>query len=148
MMARVLTCLYTSDAGSLTASELVQRLQVSPASVSKAITFLESQDLVRRERDERRRERYVVDNDVWYQSMIASARGTAQLAEVARQGVGVLGSKPRPPSAWRTSPASSTSSRKASPEPPTRPEKSSTPDRHRRLGTPRRRYGRLSRPGL
>ncbi|WP_330297033.1 helix-turn-helix domain-containing protein [Streptomyces sp. NBC_00503] len=93
MMARVLTCLYTSDAGSLTASELVQRLQVSPASVSKAITFLESQDLVRRERDERRRERYVVDNDVWYQSMIASARGTAQLAEVARQGVGVLGSE-------------------------------------------------------
>ncbi|MFE2287876.1 helix-turn-helix domain-containing protein [Streptomyces sp. NPDC059443] len=99
MMARVLTCLYTSDSGSLTASELVQRLQVSPASVSKAITFLESQDLVRRERDERRRERYVVDNDVWYQSMIASARGTAQLAEVARQGVGVLG--PETPAAVR-----------------------------------------------
>lgn len=99
MMARVLTCLYTSDSGSLTASELVQRLQVSPASVSKAITFLESQDLVRRERDERRRERYVVDNDVWYQSMISSARGTAQLAEIARQGVGVLG--PETPAAVR-----------------------------------------------
>src|SRR5690242_1226651 len=37
MMSRVLACLYTSDTGSLTASELVQRLQVSPASVSKAI---------------------------------------------------------------------------------------------------------------
>ncbi|MEV0416181.1 helix-turn-helix domain-containing protein [Streptomyces sp. NPDC050448] len=92
MMAQVLACLITSDTGSLTASELVQRLQVSPASISKAITFLESQDLIRRERDERRRERYVVDNDVWYQSMMASARGTAQLAETARQGVGVLGS--------------------------------------------------------
>ncbi|MEU7131915.1 helix-turn-helix domain-containing protein [Streptomyces sp. NPDC046261] len=91
MMARVLTCLFTSDTGSLTASELVQRLQVSPASVSKAIAYLEGQGLVRRERDERRRERYVADDDVWYQSMMASARGTAQLAETARQGVGILG---------------------------------------------------------
>jgi DNA-binding transcriptional ArsR family regulator len=74
MMSRVLTSLYTSDAGNLTASELVARLQVSPASVSKAIARLESQGLVRRERDERRRERYVVDDDVWYQSTIASAR--------------------------------------------------------------------------
>lgn len=92
MMSRVLVCLYTTDSGSLTAAELVQRLQVSPASISKAITFLESQGLVRRERDERRRERYIVDDDVWYQSMMASARATAQLVETARQGVGVLGS--------------------------------------------------------
>ncbi|MFG2793169.1 helix-turn-helix domain-containing protein [Streptomyces sp. NPDC048419] len=91
MMARVLACLYTTDAGSLTAADLVRRLQVSPASISKAIAFLEEQGLVRRERDERRRERYVVDDDVWYQSMMASARGTAQLGETARQGIGVLG---------------------------------------------------------
>lgn len=99
MTARLLTCLYTTDTGSLTASELVRHLQVSPASVSKAITFLESQGLVRRERDERRRERYVVDDDVWYQSMIASARSNAQLAETARQGVGILG--PGTPAAAR-----------------------------------------------
>jgi DNA-binding transcriptional regulator GbsR (MarR family) len=91
MMARVQSCLYTTDAGSLTASELVQRLQVSPASISKAITFLESQGLVRRERDEHRRDRYVVDDDVWYQSMIASVRSLAQVIETARQGVGILG---------------------------------------------------------
>ncbi|MFI2487865.1 MarR family transcriptional regulator [Promicromonospora kroppenstedtii] len=92
MTARVLTCLFTTDAGSVTAAELVQRLQVSPASVSKAITFLESQGLVRRERDEGgRRERYVADNDVWYQSTIASARANDQLAATAREGVVVLG---------------------------------------------------------
>ncbi|MEU8703035.1 helix-turn-helix domain-containing protein [Streptomyces sp. NPDC048680] len=91
MMARVMTCLYTADSGSLTASELVQRLQVSPASISKAVAFLDSQGLVRRERDGRRRERYVVDDDIWYQSMISSARSTAQIVETARQGVGVLG---------------------------------------------------------
>jgi DNA-binding MarR family transcriptional regulator len=92
MMSRVLTCLYTTDAGTLTASELAQHLQVSPASISKAITFLDSQGLIRRERDERRRERYVVDVDLFYQSMIATARSNAQLAETARQGVNILGS--------------------------------------------------------
>ncbi|MEU8031807.1 helix-turn-helix domain-containing protein [Streptomyces sp. NPDC049099] len=99
MTARVLACLYMTDAGSLTASELAQRLQVSPASVSKAITFLASMDLVRRERDERRRERYIVDDDLWYQSMIRSARSNDQLVETARQGVAVLG--PDTPAAAR-----------------------------------------------
>ncbi|MCT9112033.1 MarR family transcriptional regulator [Streptomyces mirabilis] len=92
MTARVLTCLFTTDAGSLTASQLAQRLQVSPASISKAIAFLESQSLVRRERDERRRDRYVVDDDAWYEATIASARANDQLVETARQGVAVLGS--------------------------------------------------------
>lgn len=99
MMSRVLACLCTSDTGSLTASELVQCLEVSPASISKAIAFLESQGLIRRERDERRRERYIVDDDVWYQSMMASARSTAQLVSTARQGVSVLG--PGTPAAAR-----------------------------------------------
>lgn len=99
MMSRVMACLTLTDTGSLTASELVQRLQVSPASVSKAITFLESQGFVRREPGERRRERYVVDDDIWYQSMIASARSTAQIVETAREGVGVLG--PDTPAATR-----------------------------------------------
>ncbi|MFF4837451.1 helix-turn-helix domain-containing protein [Streptomyces sp. NPDC001315] len=99
MMSRVMACLCLTDAGSLTASELVQRLEVSPASVSKAVAFLESQGMIRRERDERRRERYVVDDDVWYQSMMASARSTAHIVGIARQGVGVLG--PRTPAGAR-----------------------------------------------
>ncbi|MEU1514049.1 helix-turn-helix domain-containing protein [Streptomyces sp. NPDC005811] len=99
MTARVMACLTLSDTGSLTAAELVQRLQVSPASVSKAIAFLESQDHVRRERDERRRERYVVDDEIMYEAMVASARSTAQVAETARQGVGILG--PGTPAAVR-----------------------------------------------
>ena len=123
----MLTCLYTSDTGGLTASELVQRLQVSPASISKAITHLESQDLVRRERDERRRERYIVDNDVWYQAMIASARSNAQLAETARQGIAILG--PGTPAAARLEniARSSTSSARTSPAPRSRPARSCTP---------------------
>lgn len=99
MTARVLTCLVTTDAGSLTASQLSQRLQVSPASISKAITFLESQSLVRRERDERRRDRYVVDNELFYQATIASARANDQLVETARNGIAILG--PHTPAATR-----------------------------------------------
>lgn len=99
MTARVLTCLYTTDAGSLTASQLAQHLQVSPASISKAIRFLEGQGLVRRERDQRRRDRYIVDDDVFYQSTIASTRAQGQLVEVARQGVAILG--PKTPAAIR-----------------------------------------------
>ncbi|MER6020103.1 helix-turn-helix domain-containing protein [Streptomyces anulatus] len=99
MMSRVLSCLTLTDSGSLTAPELAQRLQVSPASISKAIAFLESQGMVRRERDERRRERYIVDDDIWYQSMMVSARATAQLVETARQGVDILG--PGTPAAVR-----------------------------------------------
>ncbi|WP_033332652.1 helix-turn-helix domain-containing protein, partial [Streptomyces novaecaesareae] len=91
MTARVLTCLFTTDAGSLTASQLAQRLQVSPASISKAIAFLESQSLVRRERDERRRDRYIVDDELFFQATIASARANDQLVATARQGVAVLG---------------------------------------------------------
>ncbi|MFF8380876.1 helix-turn-helix domain-containing protein [Streptomyces sp. NPDC015661] len=93
MMARVMAALTLADAGSLTASELAERLQVSPASISKAVSFLDSQDLVRRERDDRRRERYSVDDDVWYQSMMASARALAQIVETAREGVTVFGAR-------------------------------------------------------
>ncbi|MFI9639271.1 helix-turn-helix domain-containing protein [Micromonospora sp. NPDC051925] len=99
MAARVLTCLFVTDAGSLTAAQLAQRLQVSPASISKAISFLESQSLVRRERDEGRRERYLVDDDLFYQATIASARANDQLVDVARQGVTLLG--PHTPAADR-----------------------------------------------
>jgi DNA-binding transcriptional ArsR family regulator len=91
MMSRVMAALSLTDTGTLTASELVQRLDVSPASVSKAIAFLESQGMVRRERDERRRERYVIDDDIMYQSMMASARSIAQIVRTTRQGARILG---------------------------------------------------------
>ncbi|MER7582053.1 MarR family transcriptional regulator [Kitasatospora sp. NPDC097691] len=92
MVARVLTCLYVTDSGSLTAAELVQRLGVSPASVSKAVGYLAGQELVRREQDEDgRRERYVVDDDVWYRALLASAQRNAMLAEFTRSGADLLG---------------------------------------------------------
>jgi DNA-binding transcriptional ArsR family regulator len=90
MICRVLTCLTTADSGSMTSAELVRRLRVSPATISKAIGILEAQELVRRERDGRR-ERYIVDDDVWYRATIASGRTNAIFAAVALDGAEVLG---------------------------------------------------------
>ncbi|WP_433260103.1 MarR family transcriptional regulator [Actinosynnema sp. CS-041913] len=92
MMARVLACLYTSDTGSLTAAELVQRLQVSPASVSKAVNYLEPLEMVKRERDPHdRRDRYLIDEDVWYRAWASSTRSMAMWAATTRHGADVLG---------------------------------------------------------
>jgi DNA-binding IclR family transcriptional regulator len=92
MASRVLVGLFTADAGALTAADLVQQLRVSPASISKAVGYLEALELVRRERDLRgRRERYVVDDDVWLRSWRASARKNASWAEAARRGSEILG---------------------------------------------------------
>ncbi|MFE9484421.1 DUF480 domain-containing protein [Streptomyces spororaveus] len=92
MTARVLTCLYVTDGGSLTATELTERLQVSPASVSKAVGELEQQELIRRERDPgRRRDRYVIDADAWFRGWMASARQNAMLADFTLRGAQVLG---------------------------------------------------------
>ncbi|MEU5305049.1 helix-turn-helix domain-containing protein [Streptomyces noursei] len=92
MAARVLGCLYAADTGSRTAAELVQRLQVSPASISLAMHYLEEQELIRRERDPgKRHERYVIDDDVWFRAMLASANANALLAEAAHQGARTLG---------------------------------------------------------
>jgi DNA-binding transcriptional ArsR family regulator len=90
MICRVVTCLMTADSGSMTSAELVRRLRVSPASISKAIGVLEDQRLVRRERDGRR-ERYVVDDDVWYRASMASGYTNAAFAEAALDGAEVLG---------------------------------------------------------
>lgn len=91
MASRVLACLYTSDSRSLTSAELVRQLRVSPASVSKAIGYLESLEMVRRERDPRQRhEQYLIDDDVWLRAWMTSARKTTSWGEIARQGVELL----------------------------------------------------------
>lgn len=92
MAARVFTCLFTTDSGILTAAELVQYLRVSPASVSKAIGYLEALELVRRERASiGRRERYIVDDYVWLRAWGASSRKNALWSNAARQGSAILG---------------------------------------------------------
>ncbi|MFB7472961.1 helix-turn-helix domain-containing protein [Kitasatospora sp. NPDC056184] len=92
MEARVLAAVFTTDAGALTAADLVQRLRVSAASVSHAVGFLEQQGLLRRERvPGERRERYVMDDEIWLRSLLGAAEMNETLAGMARRGADVLG---------------------------------------------------------
>ncbi|MFC7622421.1 helix-turn-helix domain-containing protein [Microlunatus sp. GCM10028923] len=92
MTARVLACLYTTDSGALTAADLVRRLGVSPASISKAVSELEQQGQLRREREPAgRRDRYVIDADVWYESWREAVRQLTVLAETLDRAAIALG---------------------------------------------------------
>jgi DNA-binding transcriptional regulator GbsR (MarR family) len=92
MPAGVLACLYTTDAGAMTAAELVVRLRVSAASVSTAVRYLEEQQLVTCEKGPGRKERYRIDGDAWYRAMVASANTNNLLADASREAADLLGS--------------------------------------------------------
>jgi predicted transcriptional regulator len=92
MTARVLVCLMTTDSGNLTAAELIDRLRVSPASISQAVRYLEDLGLVRRERDDRRRrERYFVDDEVWSTALDREVRICTTWSSAAGEGAELLG---------------------------------------------------------
>jgi predicted transcriptional regulator len=90
MAARVLAFLFTSETGTSTAAGLVAGLEVSPASVSQSVGWLEERGLVRRERDGRR-QRYVLDEHVWYQAWQTSVRSMARWADLTREGAELFG---------------------------------------------------------
>lgn len=92
MTARVFVCLLTADGGGLTAADLVRRLRVSPASVSKSIGQLEAMDLVARRLDPgRRRERYLIDDDVWLRAWQADTGAHGEIATAAQRGIEIFG---------------------------------------------------------
>jgi DNA-binding transcriptional regulator GbsR (MarR family) len=92
MTARVFVCLLTSDSASLTAADLVRQLQVSPASVSKSIGYLELMHLVARKPDPgTRRERYAIVDDVWLRAWRADTSAHAKVANAARSGAELFG---------------------------------------------------------
>ncbi|WP_275670101.1 GbsR/MarR family transcriptional regulator [Kribbella speibonae] len=92
MASRVLALLYTSDTRTLTAADLVRTLRVSPASISKAIGYLERVGMVFREPDPvRRMQHYVIAEDVWLKAWEISARTNHNWAETAAEGVDLVG---------------------------------------------------------
>jgi DNA-binding transcriptional regulator GbsR (MarR family) len=92
MPARIFACLLVVDSEGMTAADLVRRLRVSPASVSKAIGYLEAMDLVtRRTTAGGRRERYLVDDEVWLRAWRTDTGVHEKIAEAARRGVELFG---------------------------------------------------------
>jgi hypothetical protein len=92
MTARVFVCLLTAEGNGLTAAGLTGRLGVSPASVSKSVGALEALRLVSRAPDPgTRRERYLIDEDVWLRAWRSDTGAHGEVAAAAREGVAVFG---------------------------------------------------------
>ncbi|MET7276664.1 MarR family transcriptional regulator [Kribbella sp. NPDC005582] len=86
MAGRVFSAILTSEAGRLTAAELSDQLQASPAAVSGAVNYLLQLRLASREREPgSRRDVYVVQDDSWYQSMMSENQALIQWANSLRQ---------------------------------------------------------------
>lgn len=72
LAARAFAALEVSATGAVSAADLADQLQVSPAAVSGAVRYLIQIDLVRREREPgTRRDRYVLGDDLWYEALTA-----------------------------------------------------------------------------
>ena len=71
MPARVFAALLTIDSGRLTASELAELLQISPAAVSGAVRYLTQVSLISREREPgSRKDVYRLHDDQWYEAIV------------------------------------------------------------------------------
>jgi DNA-binding transcriptional regulator GbsR (MarR family) len=92
--ARVFVTLLVEDDGYLSAAELAERLDISPAAVSGAVRYLIQVQLVRREREPRsRRDRYRITEDAWYEAAVSREGTLEQWSRTLAAGVRALGSR-------------------------------------------------------
>ncbi|HMJ74654.1 MAG TPA: helix-turn-helix domain-containing protein [Iamia sp.] len=93
MPARVLAALVTTDEGALTAADLAEGLDVSPAAISGAVRYLAQVNLLVRERERgSRRERYVLRDDPWYEAAAQRDVMLARWVDHMREGAVSFGS--------------------------------------------------------
>ncbi|GAB2839440.1 GbsR/MarR family transcriptional regulator [Lentzea nigeriaca] len=88
--ARILAEIFMVDQGSLSATELVLRLSVSPGTVSRSTSYLQELGLLRSERDGKRM-RYFLDDDLWYRAWLSSAQRNSVWANTALEGAEIFG---------------------------------------------------------
>jgi DNA-binding transcriptional regulator GbsR (MarR family) len=92
MPARVFAALIGSDTGRLTAAELAEVLQASPAAISGAVRYLTQVHMIRREREAgSRRDLYIADGDIWYETLLDRDRIVGRWRQSVQQGVEALG---------------------------------------------------------
>lgn len=94
MAARVFAALLASDSGALTARELADVLQVSPAAVSGAVRYLEQAQMARRGRRLGDRvDHYALAGEgvAWYESMAARSGLIDRMAEMLATASDALG---------------------------------------------------------
>jgi DNA-binding transcriptional ArsR family regulator len=92
MPARVFVALLVADDGRLSAAELVDLLQISPAAVSGAVRYLAGLGLVHRERvPGSRREYYRMPGDIWHQVMLLRNQVLIRWSALLKEGIDLVG---------------------------------------------------------
>ncbi|KIF05198.1 MarR family transcriptional regulator [Streptomyces sp. RSD-27] len=92
MAARVFSCLLASDGAAMTSAELGAALRISPAAVSGAVAYLTQINLVSREREPgSRRDRYVLHDELWYETFTRRDRALTRFEQTLREGAAGLG---------------------------------------------------------
>src|SRR5215467_8014673 len=92
MPARVFSALLASDAGSLTAADLSERLQASAAAVSGGVRYLIGVGMVSREGEPgSRRHHYRIPDNVWDHVIAGRDRVLNRWTAVLREGIELLG---------------------------------------------------------
>ena len=92
MPARVFVALLVAESGRLSAAELAERLQVSPAAVSGGVRYLIQVGLVHKERvPGSRRDYYRMPDDVWSDLFKLRDQVMQRWAALIREGIELLG---------------------------------------------------------
>lgn len=92
MAARVFAALLADDDASMTSADLGRQLQISPAAVSGAISYLTQVRMVGRERDPgSRRDRYRLHDEIWYATFANRDQVLTRWERTLRDGARSLG---------------------------------------------------------
>jgi DNA-binding transcriptional regulator GbsR (MarR family) len=93
MPARVFACVLAEDSGRLTAGEIAERLQVSPAAVSGAVRYLVQARMLQRRREPGSRSDHygLSENDPWYTAIADRTELLARWERTAGEGADLLG---------------------------------------------------------
>lgn len=90
MPARVLMALTVTETSGLTAAELAERLDASPAAISGAVRYLQTLGIVRRvSQNGSRRDLYQIPSD-WYSLMVRNSPVYGVLADQAEAGLAAV----------------------------------------------------------
>jgi DNA-binding transcriptional ArsR family regulator len=92
LASRVFAQLLADEDGRMTAAELTEALDVSPAAISGAVRYLTQTYLIGKERERgSRRDVYVVQADAWHGAMLSRDRVLSQIESNLRAGVPAVG---------------------------------------------------------
>ena len=92
MPARVFSALLATPEGSLTATEIAEALQVSPAAVSGAVRYLIQVGMLHKARKPGDRvDHYLIGDDLWYEGVGSKDATYRQLADSLERGAHAVG---------------------------------------------------------